>query len=521
MPNAPLRRRHTLAAFTAAAASMILLAGCTASDPNAAPATGSADTSIVVAYRNEVTTIDPARSDYVQTDSIDQTLYDTLVTFDADNALAPSLATSFEYNDTVDAISVTLRDDVLFHDGAPLTSADVKYSLDRYKALGVGIFGQIKNYDSTEIIDDQNLVIHLSTPDSLALGALSRVYIVNSALVSANEGSDNAQSYLLSTDAGSGPYTLGEASGGTYTLARFDDYFGFDEERPNTLTMRRIDEYATIRDELTAGTVDVGPIAPTDEETLTQAGLEVAKRDSYQAYVFFNNSVGQTANPAVREAIRLAYDYQGGLDNLRDGQGTIANGPLPSSLSCRPELPSSEQNLEQAKKVLSDAGLSDLTLTLDFQPAFAEQAQEATLLQSNLAEIGVTLNLEPIAFADYLNLLSDFSTIPEMMLATEAAPYPDAGVMLTRLFLSSAVGTNKMAYSNPEVDSLLADANAEPDADTRCDYYMDAQTIIDEDNAIMPMYTVTAGTAHRPDIAGAELAAPNGSLSIASLTVNE
>ena len=173
------------------------------------------------------------------------------------------------------------------------------------------------------------------------------------------------------------------------------------------------------------------------------------------------------------------------------------------------------------RQVLADAGITDLTLTLNFQPAFSEQAQEATLLQSNLAEIGVTLNLEPIAFADYLNLLSDFSTIPEMMLATEAAPYPDAGVMLTRLFLSSAVGTNKMAYSNPDVDSLLAEANAEPDADTRCDYYMDAQTIIDEDNAIMPMYTVTAGTAHRPDIAGAELAAPNGSLAISSLTVTQ
>ncbi len=237
----PLARRKAMAAVAASAAAALLVASCSGQDPNASPET----TRLVVAYTNETTTIDPARADYVQTNGVAMSLYDTLVTYDQDSQLIGSLATEFAYNESVDAIDITLRDDVTFHDGTPFTSSDVQWSLDRYKDLGIGIFGQIASYDSTEIVSDYELTISLKEPDALFMGALSRIYILNSALVEQNMGDDGGQSWLLNNDAGSGPYTFGSEESGTYTLQRFDDYWNFDENRPQELIMRRIDDLAT------------------------------------------------------------------------------------------------------------------------------------------------------------------------------------------------------------------------------------------------------------------------------------
>ncbi len=185
-----------------------------------------------------------------------------------------------------------------------------------------------------------------------------------------------------------------------------------------------------------------------------------------QANIFFNVMNGPTANKAVRQAIQMAYDYTGGLETIRGGNGTIATGPLPGQFSCRPEMPAYGQDLEQAKKLLSDAGMFDLTLTMKFQPVFKEQEREATLLQSNLAQIGVTLELEPIAYADYLSALKSPDSIPQMMLATDFAQYPDPGVMLVKTYKSDQVGTNKSGYRNPTVDELLG--RAAETSDARC-----------------------------------------------------
>ncbi|BDZ51337.1 hypothetical protein GCM10025867_35780 [Frondihabitans sucicola] len=254
---------------------------------------------------------------------------------------------------------------------------------------------------------------------------------------------------------------------------------------------------------------------------MVSAGLKVASSATSAAYVYFNDSSGPTANPAVREAITLAYDYSGGLAKFRGGAGSLADGPLPASMSCRPTLPTVKQDLTKAKKVLADAGLANLTLTMRFQPAFSEQAQEATLLQSNLKQIGITVKLQPIAFADYLTLLGKFSTVPQLMLATDAAPYPDAGVMVSQEFSSKAVGTNKDAYSDPQVDSLLAKATSEPDAAERCGLYKQVQTLVTKDHGVMPLYTVDSLTAYSNGVQGAGLRAPNGSLAVASLRLSE
>ncbi len=450
--------------------------------------------SVIFANGGVVATLDPLRADYAQTSFVVSTIYDTLVTYDDQARIAPRLATAFEVAPDATSVTLTLRDDVTFHDGARFTARDVAYTLDRLKALGLGVAAQVAEYDRTEIADDTHLTIHLSRPSSLFLGALSKIYILNSERVKANEGADRAQSWLQANTAGSGPYDVSMARGDAVIVTRAADYWAPAEARPEAIVFRRIDESATQRDEIRAGNVDLSVLGMgyRDAQELDRSGAatDAALRPVLQTNVVFNTRSGPTADARVRKAIRLAYDYAGGLSGIRMGNGTLSNGPLPVTMPCRPDLPTVAQDKEAAKALLAEAGQTALKLTMHYQPTIEVQRQEATLLQSNLREIGVELALEPVTFAAYMGMLASPETTPQMMLLDDFAQFPDPGAMLQKGYHSRAGATNRSAFADPQVDALLDEAIATGDAEARCEIYKQVQERIEDASAIMPMYSV-------------------------------
>lgn len=457
---------------------------------------------VIFANGGVVATLDPMRTDYAQTSFVASTLYDTLVTYDKSGKLVGQLAETFEVAGDVKSINVLLRAGVVFHDGSPVTAQDVAYTLDRLKRLGLGIASQIDGYDKTTVHDARRLTIHLAKPDSLFPGALSKVYILEAKLVAANAGADDAQGWLQSHDAGSGPYILAGRRNADIVVSQFPGYWNKADGRPGQIVFRRIDEGATQRDELRAGNVDLAVLGMgyRDAALLDKEGRvkDARLKPELQTNIFFNTRTGPTADARVRRAIRLAYDYQGGLAAIRQGNGVIANGPLPATMSCRPDLPAARRDLSEAKRLLAEAGVKNLQLTMRFQPTVEVQRLEATLLQSNLAEIGVQLKLEPISFAAYLASVARFDSIPQMMLLDDFAQFPDPGSVLLRGYRSDAVGTNRTGYANPKVDALLDAAKASSNATQRCDLYKQVQAILDQDSVIMPLYTVGRPVTYRP-----------------------
>jgi len=457
---------------------------------------------VIISNVGQMNTLDPLRADYSQTNLIDNTLYDTLLLYDYDKTLVGRLATEFSMADDARSVAITLRSDVRFHDGTPLTAKDVAYTFDRLKRLGAGVAALAEGYDTTEIVDDTHLTIRLSQPNSLFLGALSKIYILNSALAAANAGDDDGQAWLQSHDAGSGPYQIADVTGDNVTVSLFEDYWDKAEGRPEAFLFRRIDESATSLNELRAGNIDLA-FRLSDRDAVTAASdpaLGVLMLSiPFQTEVVFNTRTGPTADPRVRKAIRLAYDYEGGLAGLRVGNGSLANGPIPNTLACRPDLPLVKQDLDEAKRLLAEAGVPDLKATLRFQPAFEVQQREATLLQSNLADIGVSLNLEPIAFPNWLASLKDINALPQMMLFEDFAQFPDPGVMLVKGYKSDAIGTNRTGYANPEVDALLDEILATTDYDRRCELYVKVQEILDADSVMLDMYSLTRPLVYRVD----------------------
>ncbi len=458
----------------------------------------SREETIIVGAGGAVNTLDPLRSDYAQTNIILSAIYDTLITFHG-KEMAPKLAKEYAYAPDATAIKFTLRDDVKFHDGRTLTAKDIAYTLDRLKRLGTGVASLIDGYESTTVTDNTHFTVNLSKPSALFLPALSKIYILNSELVEQNKASDDGQAWLQSHDAGSGPYTLGDQSQGV-AINLFPGYWLPEQGRPQTIVFRRIDESATRRDELLAGGIDVA-LGLGDRDALSLSTDPTVKvvpmKTGLQTEIVFNTSTGPTADPKIRKALRLVYDYAGGLRGIRGTNGAIANGPLPASLDCRPDLPPVKQDLEAAKAILTEAGATGMKFQMSFQPTFEAQKQEATLFQSNLREIGIDLDLAPIAFPNYLASLKDKKTIPQMMLLEDFPQFPDAGIMLVKGYKSDAIGTNRAGYSNPDVDKLLDEALATSDSEKRCELYAKVQTILNDDAVMIDMYGVYKQAAYR------------------------
>jgi|GEM_PF-1213870 len=486
-----------------------MLTACTAGGSSGGSAGGAASggsSSIVVAFKHEFNTMDPLRSDYAQTNMVDNILYEPLIKFDDKNNMVGALATEFKAAPDAKSVSFTLRDNVTFHDGTPLTGKDVKFSLDRYVRLGQGIASQLQGYASTTVVDDKHVVVNLKEPNAFFINGLANVYILEADLVSKNAGTDDAQGWLQSHEAGSGPYQgTGTSSADGTTVARYDKYWGFDEKRPTQMVFRRIDESATERDELKAGNVDVAfGVSAVDAAALKdQQNIDVAfLKTSGQTQLFFNTSTGATANPQIREGLKLAFDYAGGFQKILNGNGSVSSGTVSDAFTCRPENSApSAQDKDKAKQLL--AGLGSQALELRYQSVDSVQTQLATLFQSNLKDLGVTVNLVPIAYPDYLKTLSSPSTIPSMMLLNDYILTPDPGASLDKLYNSKNIGsTNKGAYSNPKVDALLAQARTISDAAKRCELYKQVETQVAADSVSANLYQVTFPVGYRKDLKG-------------------
>ncbi|MCW2525499.1 MAG: putative D,D-dipeptide-binding periplasmic protein ddpA [Pseudonocardiales bacterium] len=239
-----------------------------------------------------------------------------------------------------------------------------------------------------------------------------------------------------------------------------------------------------------------------------------------QQYIYFNTTTGPTANVDVRRALQMAFDYDGALKSILQGAGQIATGPLPLGMSCEATFPAFKQDLAGAKALLAKAGMSGLNLTMRFQPDISDQAQEAVLFQSDLKKIGVNLTLSPITFAEYLKLLSNNSTIPQMILLADNAQIPSAGSFLTQFYGPNSAGSNRSGLNDPQVNALITAAAATSDETVQCDNYKKAQQIIHDAATAIDLFTIPWPLAYTSNLSGVDVSPTVTPISFATVRVS-
>ena len=483
---------------------VVALAGCGGGGGNSSRADARAAT-LVIAENEVPASFDPAQANNSTVDEIVSPLYDTLVDYDAGNQLQNRLAENYTTSPDGTTITFTLRQGVTFHDGTPLTARDVVYTLDRLKRIQVGVSSLIGAYASATAPDDRTVVVTLSKPYSPFVPTMSRVYVLNSALVSRNAGSDDGQSWLATNDAGSGPYKLDGYT--TNTEARFSQYptyWGGFTQQPKSVVIRYLPESGTQRDALRNGDVDYAmDIAPADLPAFRNDPRFTVSADPtfVQLYVWFNTQRGATANKDVRQAVTLAYDYGAHVQGILGGDGTVAQGPLPSAMSCHAALPEGRQNLEAARALFQKAGVTSLSMT--YLSAIEEMDRAATSLQSSLREIGVDLKIESLTYPAYAQLTTAVDTTPELGMLYAFPVTPDPSSVLEVNYTTPFIGTQNLAnYSNPQVDDLVNRALASTDPAASCPLYEQAQQVIDSDYVAVNMANPKAVSVRRAGITG-------------------
>ncbi len=411
----------------------------------------------------------------------------------------PYLAHSWEIAD--DGLSVTLQlvEDAVFHDGMPITSADVAFSVltaqehHPFKPM----FEPVTGVDTP---DEHTAVINLSRPHPAILLAMSPGLLPVIPKHIFDDGQEmpthprNTENFV-----GSGPFQLTEYEAGTIIrMERFDDFFVEGAPCLDEIVMQIIPDATNIVLGLENGEIDLsvtlGPSANIlrlmDNESVTVSS------DGHEAigqvqWLEMNVDDPALSDQRVRQAIAYAVDRDFMIDALDQGltipatSGIVTASPFHNS-SVNPY----DQDLDRARSLLADAGYGDgeLSLTIDWIPG--AQIVYAEYVQQALEEIGISVELNPSP--DFPTWAGRIAGRDYQMTINNVWNWGDPVIGVHRSYRSDnidkGIWTNNTGYSNPEVDRLLAEAGQELDAERRAALYADFQQIISDE---VPIYYLT------------------------------
>jgi ABC-type transport system substrate-binding protein len=392
----------------------VTAAGC--GDPGTDPArTGSSakepgEATLVFADLAEPTTIDPAIANANQDFTVTRNVYDHLTTYKSSDPgeILPALATKWSQEGT--KWTFTLRDGVTFHDGSTFDAEDAKASIDRILKIGQGQAYLIDSVASTAARDPRTLEITTKQPDAFLAANLSHIEIVSADDVKQHaKGDDLAQGWFKAHANGTGPYEfVSWEKGAQIELRRNDKWWGVWPDRPAERVIDRFVPDGTTRAQgLEGGEFDLANFVPVDEARRIgdKPGFSLVTGNNLFAWpaIYLNTEKAPTSDPAFREALVKAFDYQAMVE-YNDGDATIPRGPIPDWFPGSPEneLPEIKQDLGGAESALASASSKG-----DMLCAIPSNAPEfkfaATVLQSSAKKIGVQVKIQELPLVEALD----------------------------------------------------------------------------------------------------------------------
>lgn len=414
--------------------------------------------------------------------------------WDAEPYLAESVTTSD------DGLSVTIKlKDAKFHDGKPITSEDVKFSVETIKANHPfkTMFGPV---ESVETPDAKTAVLKLSQPHPALMLAMSSQLMAIIPKHVYGDGQDVKKHPQNSENVvGSGPFKLVEFKRDQHViLERNDDYFG-EPACVDKIVMRIIKDQSAASIGLENGELHMAPFMNTvrNIKRLQKAdGLNVTA-DGYAAigaldWLAFNTKKGPLADKRVRQAIAYSVDKKFIMNAIMQGLAAEAKGPIhPGSPLADGSLPSYDVDLDKAAALLDEAGFPekdgkrmDLTITFGW-PSIKPQAE---YVKAALKKVGI--NVAVVANPDFPTWAKKVSSHDFDMTMDTVFNWGDPVIGVHRTYSSDnikkgVIWSNTQQYENARVDELMTMAGKETDPAKRKELYAEFQKIVADE---LPVY---------------------------------
>jgi peptide/nickel transport system substrate-binding protein len=384
-----------------AAALALALAACTGSPSDGGSSSAPENQALSIGMTSDVATFDPAQSQVGGANQFMLPVFDTLIRLDNDGSLVPMLASSWKYTDDSNTVfELTLRDDVKFSDGTPMTADAVVASLLRFRDGKGPRSTALASVTDVTAVDDTTVRLTLSAPDPALAYNLTLV-----AGMIVNPAADATA--LASEPAGAGPYVLDTTAtrrGDVYVFTRNENYYDPEAFPFSTLNIKVLTDPTARLNAVKTGQVDATYGLATQVAEAEASGLTVLPSPGGWQGLFLNDRMGvktpALAEPEVRQAINYAIDRKALLKALALDQGEITTQVF------APGTPAYDDSLDEkypfdpakAKQLMAKAGYGDgFTLTMPQLDTLTPAAYP--IIQQQLADIGITVVYEPITAA--------------------------------------------------------------------------------------------------------------------------
>lgn len=508
MTTIPRSRRLAAGSIGLAATSALVLAGC--SSTTAEPA-GSDDAdsqaTLVVGVTTDVDTLLPWTATQFQAINVLQNVYGTLTELDAELNVTPGLAESWTVSDDGLEVVFDLRQDVLFSDGSTFEAEDVVASYEAIQNPETAAVSatNLASVTSIEATDEHSVTLTLAAPDAALPSKLAPV-------TTAILPSDADLAALESTPVGTGAFVFDERRPNeALTLTANDDYWG-GAPAIGGVEFRVIPDQAAIVSALQSGNVQMAVFDDALVADTIGGSVEVTETAQLSYHALQLNARDEALEDVnVRLAIACAIDRQEVLDTAALGEGEVT-GPItsPAFRSDPNARPCPTADPAAAADYLDAAGVSEgLTLrAIVMQGGYSTAVAEAENIQAQLAEVGITLELDVLESGAYVDrwVAGDFQLAVAL---NGGQPDPDAAY--GRYFTSTGNLNSVAGYSSDTLDALFEQGRTTSDLAEREAIYADVSAELEEQAVWVWLFTSFNYTATAEGVAGF-VPMPNGSL---------
>jgi peptide/nickel transport system substrate-binding protein len=480
------------------------------------------ETLIFAADQTDLITLDPGVayefSGLLPTGNI----YETLVSFNPGEpgVLVPVLAESWEVSDDGEMwlLTFNLNPNAKFASGNQVTAQDVAFSwgrvidINKSPAFLLIDVCQIAKENVTAV-DETTLELRLPKTVSpqvcLAVLTFTTAAVVEQAAVEPNMGSDMGESWLNDNSAGSGPYVLTAWDRSVnVTLDANPNYWGGTAPAMKRVIIQNIPELANLQAAIETGDADIVQDLGAEQAAALEGNPDVRLErvlSTILVYLGMNATEPPLDNPDVREAIRLAINYDD-IVTLLGGNGELVQEIIPVGFLGHTGENPFTQDLDRARELLAGAGVAEGTeiefiVPTDTAPGGIEWGILASKIQSDLEQVGLTVNIQLLQQSELLNIYR--AQDGELVFMNWGPDFPDPDGNATPF---SNFEAQSLAFRNewndPAAIEMSKAAAIELDADRRAEMYAELSDYVMHNGPYAILYQPTRVYGVRNNVQG-------------------
>jgi len=477
----------------------------------------TANNELVIATSNDIRSINGTGRDAI-TDSVLHHIYETLVGFRSDLTVGPALADSWKISEDGKVYTFHLRPGAKFHNGDPITAADVKWSWDfhmnpkRDVSCRANFDGSRSiKLESIETPDDQTVVFTIAEPSGLMLTRLAEIQC--NLWVASPKNADADGNWIAGSAIGSGPFKLDKwSSGESITLKRFEDYVPSAEPRSgyagnrsalvDTLKFQIIPDYTVQEVALQSGDIDVmNNVQAARAHELEAKGLTLSSSPGLGWSTFLL----QTNDPLlskleIRRAIAMAIDYDQ-IAGIRTGKMSAANHSAVADSSAYhtpafAEWPAYDP--AAARALAAKAGYKGEKITIQTNNRYQNMYENGILLQAMLMAAGFNAEIETLEWGTQLDRFNKGAfQIQSFAWSARLDPALNFGS-----FIGDKAADPSNQWDNAKAHALYQQALVEPDIAKRGVLFETLHKMMVDEMPIIGLYYAPNVSLTRPNVQG-------------------